>query len=168
MPLEVAIDLQPAYRVSVSLAAPGGALELLAPLNAIAVELQPILRGEPGPAGSALESYSAGTALSGHIAVTLNAAGQAVAADCRTAAHAGAVLGVTVGAASLGSPATVRASGLLESPGWGLTPDQPVYLGEAGALVQSVPPSALFTKPIGRAVSASAVLIELQPAIFIT
>jgi hypothetical protein len=153
--------------VTVSLAAPGGALALLPPQAAVAVELQPILRGEPGPAGSPLESYTAATALSGHLAVTLDALGRATAADCRTAGHAASVLGVTVGAVTAGNAATVRASGLLESPGWGLAPDQPVYLGESGALVQSIPVSALFTKPIGRAVSATAVLIDIQPAIFL-
>ena len=48
---EVAISLQPSYSVAVSLAAAAGALELLPPQRAIAVELQPILRGEPGPSG---------------------------------------------------------------------------------------------------------------------
>lgn len=168
MPLEVAISLQPRYTVSVSLAAPGAALELLPPQAAILAELQPILRGTKGDAGSALSSYPAAVALSGHVAVTLDAAGQAIPADCRTAAHAATVLGATTGAAAAGADSTVVNEGFLTSPGWGLTPGLPVYLGEAGALVQVVPPSALFIKPLGYALSSSAMLIDLQPAIFLT
>lgn len=168
MPLEVAISLAPRHVVSVSLAGPAGALDLLPPQATVLAELQPVLRGPKGDAGSALSSYPAAVALSGHVAVTLDAAGQAVAADCRTGAHAAAVLGVTTGAAAPGADATVMAEGLLTSPGWGLTPGLPVYLGEAGALVQVVPPSALFIKPIGLALSSTAVLVDLQPAIFLT
>lgn len=168
MPLEVAISLAPRYAVAVSLAAPGGALVLLPPQDVILAELQPILRGPKGDAGSSLQSYTAAVALSGHVAVTLDATGQAIPADCRTAAHAQAVLGVTTGAASIGADATVMSDGYLTSPGWGLAPGLPVYLGESGALVQAVPVSALFIKPIGRALSSAAVLVELQPAIFVT
>jgi hypothetical protein len=44
----------------------------------------------------------------------------------------------------------------------------PLYLGESGAIVHTVPASAAFTKIIGRAISSTAALIELQPAIFTT
>lgn len=162
------LTLAPLYTVTLVLAGAGGTLELLPPPAAIQAELQPILRGPKGDAGSALSSYPAAAALSGHVAVTLDALGQAVAADCRTAAHAATVLGATTGAAAAGADATVMSEGFLTSPGWGLTPGLPVYLGEAGALVQVVPPSALFIKPLGYAVSSTAVLIDLQPAIFLT
>ena len=165
---EVSISLRPRYSVAVSLAAPGGVLVLKPPQDTLLAELQAVMRGPKGDAGSSLESYIAEIALSGHVALTLNGAGQAIAADCRSAAHAATVLGVSTGAASAGSAITVRAIGKLESPGWGLTPGLPVYLGESGALGQAVPSSALFIKQIGHAISSAAVLIDLQPAIFLT
>lgn len=125
--------------------------------------------GPPGRDGvnSPLQYYTAAVALSGHIAVTLNTSGLATPADCRTESHAAALAGATIGAAEAGASAIVRQTGLLESPGWGLTPDLPVYLGESGALVQTVPSSALFVKQIGRALSSTSVLIDIQPAIFL-
>lgn len=165
---DVAISLRPRYSVAVSLAAATGALELLPPPREVAVVLQPILRGPKGDAGSSLESYVAAAAMSGHKAVTLDGTGQAIVADCRMAVHAAAVLGVSIGAAAAGSPVTVRGIGLIELSGWGLIPGLPVYLGESGALVQAVPSSALFIKPVGYALTSSAVLVDLQPAIFLT
>lgn len=169
MSLEVPISLEPRYTVRVSLASPtGGALVLKPPQDTLLAELQAVMRGPKGDAGSSLESYVATVSLSGHVALTLDGAGHTIAADCRTSTHAATVLGVSIGAASAGSQITVRCIGLLESPGWGFTPGLPIYLGESGALVQAVPSSALFIKQIGYALSASAVLIDLQPAIFLT
>lgn len=161
------IKLLPRTPLQVS-ARPGGAGLALKPyVRALNVYFATLLRGPKGDTGSSLAAYPAAVALSGHVAVTLDAAGQAILADCRTPVHAATVLGVTTGAAESGAPATVQRTGTLVSPGWGLTPDAPVYLGEAGALVQTVPPSSAFVKPLGRALSATTVLIELQPAIFL-
>lgn len=126
--------------------------------------------GTQGPAGPSgvQESYITAETLSGHVAITLDVDGLAIAADCRIAGHASSVLGVTLGASTLGDSVNVRAKGLIESSGWGLTPGLPVYLGESGALAQVVPVSALFIKPIGSALTSSSVLVDLQPAIFIT
>jgi hypothetical protein len=77
------------------------------------------------------------------------------------------VVGVTKAAAGAGQAVESVFSGRVESAGWGLTPDEPIFLGVNGALVQVLPPSALFQKIIGRAVSATSAVIEIQPAIFL-
>jgi hypothetical protein len=55
-------------------------------------------QGPQGPNGSA-EVYIAASAISGHIVVTLDSAGQVIPADPNTAAHGNTIIGVTVGAA---------------------------------------------------------------------
>lgn len=167
MPLEVALGLAPTYKVDLILVGGGQTLTVAGPATAIPVELLPVLTGPQGLPGSSLQAAIAASAISGHVATTLNAAGLVIPADCRVAAHAASVLGVTSGAAVQGAYAQISNGGFLESAGWGLTPDLPIYLGEAGALVQAIPTSAIFVKVLGRALSSSAVLIEIQPAIFI-
>ena len=73
--------------------------------------------GPPGGAASAHLQLAAGAPLGGHRAVRASG-GRAVYADCRQAAHAQTVLGVTVGAVSAGELATVQQTGLT----WGWRP----------------------------------------------
>ena len=132
-------------------------------------------QGPPGPTGptgpqglpgSAVSSYVANTELSGHIAVVLDSLGQALPADAATAAHF-AVAGVTVGSAVPGDPVTVVTTGVVEHGGWTFTPGAPVFLGLAGAIAQTLPPTAVFSKVLGVAVSPTRISINFQPAIFI-
>lgn len=123
---------------------------------------------EQGPAGaSALLSYPGAVALSGHIAITLDALGQALPADCSVAAHAAGVLGVTLGASSTGAPAVVVLTGGLSHLGWAFTPGLPVFLGLAGALTQARPAQAIFSKVLGMAVTPTRVNLDFQPSIFL-
>ncbi len=129
------------------------------------------LRGEqglPGPAGtSGTVIYTAGMALSGHVAVTLDALGRAVPADCTMATHAHAVVGVTLGAAAAGESVSVLAPGQLEHAGWAFVPGQCIFLGLDGALTQALPVQALFAKVLGIAVAPTRVNLGFQAAIFV-
>lgn len=167
MPLEIVLLLAPTYRADLALVGGGQTLTIAAPAAPLPVELFPVLTGPQGLPGSSLQAAVAANSISGHVATTLNSEGLAIPADCRIAAHAAGVLGVTTGAVVQGAYAQISNGGFLESSGWGLTPDLPIYLGESGAVVQVLPPSAIFVKVLGRALSPSAVLIEIQPAIFI-
>lgn len=109
----------------------------------------------------------AAIALSGHIAVVFNAAGEATPADAFNPLHGAVVMGVTSGAAAAGDTVILVSQGHLEHLGWTFTPDLPVYLGAMGALVQTVPLGASFVKVLGMAQSATQVAISLQPAIFV-
>jgi hypothetical protein len=121
--------------------------------------------GPQGAPGAAFASYPAAVSLSGHIAVVLNASGQALPADAATPSHY-AVAGITIGASSSGASVGLLSSGVLEHTGWTFTTDLPVFLGLAGAITQTLPPAAVFSKVLGVAVSPTRISIDFQPAIF--
>jgi len=123
-------------------------------------------QGPQGLSGASVSAYNAVVALSGHIAVVLDATGQALPADCSAPTHH-AVAGITTGAAAQGAPVEVINKGVLEHLGWTFVVGAPVFLGLAGALTQTLPPSAVFSKSLGIAVSATRVSLDFQPAIFI-
>lgn len=125
----------------------------------------PGAQGPQGPSGSA-EVYIAASAISGHIVVTLDSAGQVIPADPNTAAHGNTIIGVTVGAAIGGDPVELATSGLVAHSGWSFTVGQPVFAGTAGAITQTSP-AGLWQKVIGTARTATSFVLNLQPAIFI-
>jgi hypothetical protein len=119
--------------------------------------------GPPGPAGGASVTKTAAEAVSGHRAV--KAVGDQVAyASADVAGDAELVLGVTVGAAIAGAPATVQTVGEMVEGSWAWTVG-PVFLGLNGLLTQT-PPAAAFVRQIGVAVASDRLLIDLRPPIF--
>ena len=124
-------------------------------------------QGSPGPAGDAIPVPVGPSPLSGHSAVSCNAAGQLIPADCTDIGQLGAVLGVVTGAYSPGDDAEVKTGFPLEHAGWTWTTG-PVYVGTAGQLTQVLPVGALFCQVVGHALSATRVLIDLQPPISIS
>ena len=109
-------------------------------------------QGPPGPQGlpgtSGALSYTAGAALSGHQALVLNAEGKAVVADA-SVPEPQFVEAVSVAAASLDTLVVVVQTGAIEHLGWTFVTGAPVFLGLGGALVQTLPPQALFSKVLG-------------------
>jgi len=134
------------------------------------VILETAQQGPPGPAGapgSAVAlAYIAATPVSGHMALTLNAADEAIYADAATPTHY-AVVGVSTGAASAGAQVTALNSGSIEHSGWAFTVGQPVFLGLGGALTQSLPVGAVFSKVLGVAATPTRITLDFQPAIFL-
>jgi hypothetical protein len=128
------------------------------------------LQGPPGPQGpsgaAGITLYVAAAPLSGHIAVVLDATGQITPADASDASHH-AVAGLTTQSGTTGASVEVISKGILEHNGWTFTPGAPVFLGLAGAITQTLPPTALFSKVLGVAVSPTRVSVDFQPAIFI-
>ncbi len=124
------------------------------------------LQGVPGPAGGATLIPVGAVPLSGHSAVALGADGNLAPADCTLAAHRGAVLGVVANAYTAGDDAVVSNNIPLEHAGWNWLAG-PVLVGAGGQLVQSLPPGALFSQIVGRAVAPTRVLIDVQPPITI-
>lgn len=120
--------------------------------------------GPPGPAGGATLIPVGATPLSGHSAVALGADGALQPADCTLAAHRGAVLGVVANAYAAGADAVVSNNIPLEHAGWTWAVG-PVFLGAAGVLTQVLPAGAKFSQVVGHAVSATRVLIDVQPPI---
>ena len=128
-------------------------------------------QGPQGPAGpSAVEVIEviASTAISGHRVVTLTASGQAAYSSNLIAGDAFKVLGVTLGAASLGSIVQVKPFGTISEPSWNWVVDQPVYLGVDGVLTQTMPTApSKFIVVIGVASSTTSLFVNVMPPIFI-
>ena len=127
------------------------------------------VQGPPGPPGrdGITPTYTSAVALSGHLATTLNSLLEALPADCTVAGHANAVVGITLGASTAGAPAAVTSTGPLSHAGWTFLAGKPVLLGAGGAIVQSLPATAKFSQPLGVALSATQILLAIQPAIFL-
>lgn len=124
------------------------------------------IRGIPGTAGGETAVTVGATPLSGHTAVALGADGLLIYADCTNPAHLGAVLGVVANAYGAGDPAVVQTSFDLSHAGWSFTPG-PVFAGAGGAIVQTLPPGAVFAQVLGYALSATRIHIDVQPPIAI-
>lgn len=120
--------------------------------------------GVPGPSGSSVQftQVNAAQALGGNRVVVLTPSG-AIYADNRSPSHANKIVGVTVGAASMGSNASIQAAGELDGFS-ALTPGDPVYLSIDGIITQTLPNSG-FLSQIGVAKTSTKVLINIQPSI---
>lgn len=119
-----------------------------------------------GGGGSGQKIYYAGAAISGHKAFVLNEFGKVVAADPSNPLHQ-YVIGITIAAAENNAQIQYVTGDLLEHSGWAFTVGSPVFLGTAGELTQTIPVTAVFTKVIGIALTATKISIEFQPAIFL-
>ena len=124
-------------------------------------------QGPAGPAGDAGAEYTAAAPLSGHSVIALDSAGQAIYASADQLSHALRLAGVSAGAAVLGDPILVVSAGLMVHGGWSWTPGSPVFVGLNGALTQTLPVGAVFSRVIGQAVSTTGLLVDLQPPIVI-
>ena len=137
-----------------ALAAEGiGASTLLTPVSTVTV-----IESQAGEKDILL---LAATALGGHRAVRATSVG-AVYADAYTLGVS-ALLGITIHAALVGTPVTIRASGELNEPSWAWV-DGPVYLGAQGQLTQT-PPIAAAVVEIGVAVTTTTLLVRIQPEV---
>lgn len=119
--------------------------------------------GAAGASGGETLTITAAAALSGHRAIALNAAGDAIYADASDST-AFRALGVSTGAAILGDPLTVRQLGAMEWPAGGLTPDVPLYLGASGALSHT-PPATGYVRQIAVALDTNRIQVGLGPLI---
>lgn len=109
---------------------------------------------------------TAAQAIGGHVAITMDANGQATPASADTAEHH-AVIGITTGAAASGGEVFFTDHGSIDHLGWTLTVGSPVFLGLSGAITQVLPGSAVFSKVLGVAKTTTRITVDFQPAIFI-
>lgn len=122
--------------------------------------------GPAGPAGGATTVTVGATPLSGHSVVAADTAGLLIKADCTNPAHQGTVLGLLANAYSPGDQAVVQTAFTLKHAGWTWTAG-PVFVGTAGQLTQSLPAGAVFSQVVAQALSATIVLVDVQPPITI-
>ena len=135
-----------------------------------------VVRGVPGPRGiQGIQGPAGGTAvvtvgaapLSGHTAVAMDAGGLLIYADCTNQAHIGAVQGVIANAYGAGDPAVVQTDFDLTHAGWAFATG-PVFVGAAGALVQTLPVGAVFAQVVGYALAPTRIRVDVQPPIVLT
>lgn len=99
-------------------------------------------------------------------AVTTDPTGNLIMADALTIAHCGAVCGVAIQTGNPGAPVKYTDCGYVTNEGWTFTPNIPVYLGENGQLIQGlIPGNLLFIQPMGTAVSATKLMLNIAPPI---
>jgi hypothetical protein len=105
----------------------------------------------------------AGENLSALRAVTTNSSGQAVYASNNTLANA-QVVGIVYTAASLGANVTIKISGILTDANWNWTKGT-VYLGTNGTLTQTVPTGGAIVVHVGKALTATQLIIDIDTII---
>lgn len=122
-------------------------------------------RGADGLPGGSTLSYPAGEILSGHRMVVLND-GELFYADRTITVHAKKILGMTVGATTLGELAGVQTGGEITEPSWSWTLDVPVWLGVNGLLTQVIP-TVGFSLIVGFPISSTKLLIRISEPLFL-
>jgi hypothetical protein len=143
--------------------------ELVIELDVVRLDLSSVgLQGPAGPAGAAggsLIKTAGAPAVSGHRVVVSSGPDDVVHADTTVLAHASAVLGVTEGSASAGSPVTVRTAGEIIEGTWAWTPGLPLFCGAGGVLTQTPPNSGAWVRIVGHAESATKIMVALREPI---
>lgn len=123
--------------------------------------------GPRGPAGQdaagATLTLPAATSIHAGRAVRL-AGGQLSHPDTTNTAHADQVAGVAETAAVIGGSARFRTAGVTENDAWAWA-EGPVYVGADGVLTQT-PPAGAWLMTIGRALTATSLLVDPEPPIF--
>lgn len=119
------------------------------------------IQGAPGSSGGATITAIATEAISGQRAVYAVAGGVALSSSLANSSCE--VVGVTTAAAILGDQVTVKTSGELIDPSFAFSVG-PVFLGLSGILTNTVPLTGSQVR-IGKALSATKLLIEIEPPI---
>lgn len=123
-------------------------------------------RGDPGPAGGETLVTVGASPLSGHTIVAVDAAGELIYADSTILSHGGTVLGFLANAYSAGEDASVQTGFVLEHSGWNWSAGF-ILVGAGGAPVQSLPIGAKFSQSVGKVLSPTSILVDIQPPIFL-
>jgi hypothetical protein len=78
----------------------------------------------------------------------------------------GKIVGFTKTSAVLNGPVVIVKSGRMVNPGWGLTPDTVYYAGSNG-LITATPPSNDMDVPIGLALDANTLEINIYEQVLL-
>ncbi len=148
---------------------------VLAVEQSVSVVTQAVLVVEVAQPGASSSSTAASDALiltrtavqalGGHRIVRAAGNGRVDYADANEASHGDDVLGLTLHACDAGASVQVLAQGAVTEPSWGFTPQEPLFLGNAGQLTQT-PAGTAFDLVCGFAETATAAVIALGPPIY--
>lgn len=117
------------------------------------------MRGESG--SKPIYTAIADTPLSGQRAIA-QIDGSLVYADSSNITHLKSVIGITIGAASIGFNASIQTYGLISEPTWDFDVNKPILLGLNGQLVQDIPNESLFYLQIGKPLTSKSMVISIQ------
>ena len=87
-------------------------------------------------------------------------------ADHDTVAQAGRIVGITQHAIMPGATGDVQVDGVMTEPSWSWS-HGPIFLGNNGNLTQT-PPTTGFLLRLGRAVTATSILIGVQEPVILS
>lgn len=121
--------------------------------------------GPPGPAGGTSIARIAGETLGGYRLVRASAPNTVAYVDSSNPDHGDDTLGLTEGAAIIGTTVNVRVGGSITFNGWAWTPGEPVFASTNGLLTQN-PTESGFMQMVGFAESATTIFVDIGPAYF--
>lgn len=159
------ITLKPKRILEVTLQpARGAVLTLKSPSSMLSAEMQAavLLSGGAGVGNGVDVSHIANAALSGG-AVVRGVSGGKV--NVASPAQPEAIVGITKGAAIANAPVLIRVSGEMTEPAWAWTPG-PIWLSANGQLTQ-IPPSSGASVEVARAITATRIIVSIQPPIYL-
>lgn len=126
-------------------------------------------QGPPGGGGSetVISTGTAGSALSGHRAVTLRPDSTIAYVSNDDLGDRDVPIWITTGAANTGASVQMVTFGPMTEPTWSWTPGRPIYLGTSGALTQATPaaPAAAFLAQLGTATTPTSLFVNRFPSI---
>lgn len=123
-------------------------------------------QGPPGAPGTASVLNLTTTTSIGQYRAVAVVSGVVQYADNSLLGHLDMVVGVAAVGASAGGIVSIQNGGTLVNVGWSFDTTKPVFLGNSGMLTQT-PPSTGFVQVIGVPISATQLLIQLQPPILL-
>lgn len=136
-------------------------VEVLEPVTDVVQSCEQGPPGPPGQSGASYLTYMADGGIGGHRAVRATTPGKVGYVDPDDPAQAHAVIGLTMGAASDGSPVNVQFGGEMTEPSWAWIANLPIFVGATGVPTQTAPALG-FHAPIGVAISPTAMVIQIK------
>lgn len=99
--------------------------------------------------------------------VAVDGAGNAYPPDLSMGADVSRIMGVTLNAATTGNPVRISRLHMFTESAWSWAPGRIYCTTTGGALTQAVPASPSAVVEVGRALTPTTVLVNVQPAILI-
>lgn len=118
-------------------------------------------QGPPGPAGGSTLIKTAGEAIGGQRVVMASGPDDVLHADPTNPATAVLILGISANAAAPGDDVGVVRQGEIVENTWSWIPGLPIVCGLGGVLTQSVPALAVYTQPVGVALTATKIFVNI-------
>jgi len=126
----------------------------------------PLVEVAGGGGGQPVVTLLCGENVNAYQAVAVRSDGLAYKADAGTVADASRFVGVAITSATAGNSIQVQQEGVLVNNGFLFTAGEAVFLGAAGALVQT-PNAGAFELPLGVALSSSELAVQIGlPIVF--